>query len=157
MPGAGLAFNSAESGLLLSDLVDDNANLHTLSLIGTPATVFELHETGLAFVLAHGAIGDPGNPVLAYDGPGGGYATFFVRGGQRFDANHSTIYRLTGASLTRLTSFDFAIDHGAFGAPAGVPEPGAWSLMILGCAAAGAMLRRRTRPTVSQRAAPQKS
>ena len=147
VPGAGLAFNTAESGLLLYDLVGDAVNLHTLARIGTPASVYNEHETGLAFGLAPGGIGDTGNPVLAYDGPSDGPVYGYVIGGQRFDVNHSRIYQLTGGFFTQFTSYDFVVDHVTFGAPSpmGVPEPGSWALMILGLGAAGAMLRRRGR------------
>ena len=76
-------------GLLLYDLVGHAVNLHTRSMIGTPASVYNERETALT----------------------GGFFT------QRFE-------------------YDFTVDRVSF-SPAGVPEPSAWSLMILGFAGLG--------------------
>lgn len=136
-----LQLNTGKSGLLLYDLVGDAVNLHTLAMIGTPATVYNQHETGLAFGLTPGAIGDAGNPALTYAGTANGAIYEYVQGGQRFDANRSQIYQLTAGFFTQQTTYDFTVDRVTFGAA--VPEPGTWALMILGLGTAGAALRRR--------------
>lgn len=55
-----------------------------------------------------------------------------------------------GTAPTTLTYFNFALDNFTFRATtavSGVPEPAAWSLMILGFSAAGAAMRLRRRVT----------
>ncbi len=143
-PDAGLQFNTGQSGLLLYDLVGDAMNLHTLSMIGRPATVYNQRETALAFGLTAGGIGDTGNPALTYDGTANGAVYSYVIGGQNFDVNRSQIYQLTAGFFTQQTSYDFTVDRVTFGiAAAAIPEPGTWALMIVGFGATGAALRRR--------------
>ena len=139
-----MAFNSVVGGLLLYDLVGDAVNLHTRSMIGTPASVYNERETALAFGLAPGAIGDTGNPVLTYDGTADGTVYGYQIGGQDFSLNYSRIYQRTGGFFTQRSEYDFTVDRVSF-SPAGVPEPSAWSLMILGFAGLGTALRRRRR------------
>ena len=144
VPGTGLAFNSVVGGLLLYDLAGDAVNLHTHSIIGTPASVNNERETALAFGLAPGAIGDTGNPVLTYDGTANETAHVYTVSGQDFSLNHSRIYQLTSGYFTQQSDYDFTVDRVSF-SPAGVPEPSAWSLMILGFAGLGTALRQRRR------------
>ena len=142
-PGTGLEFNAAESGLLLYNLGNEAANLHTRSGIGTPATHYSAHETGMSFGLTSGAISDANNPVLFYNGSADGpLFSYRSESGQRFTPNHSEIIRITGGVI-KTTTYDFTVDRVTFGAA--VPEPGTWALMILGFGAAGAALRRRHR------------
>lgn len=143
-PDPGLLRNTAKSGLVLHDLGGDKVNLHTLSMIGTPASVYNERDTGVAFGLDLGAIGDTGNPVVTYAGAADGTIHSINQGGQNFRANRSRIFQLTAGFVTQQTTYDFTIDSATFGAA--VPEPGAWALMILGFATTGAALRRRRRP-----------
>lgn len=144
-PDPSLQLNTGKSGLLLYDLVGDAVNLHTLSMIGRPATVYDERETALAFGLAAGGVGDTGNPVLTYDGTANGTVYEYLLSGQRFDVNRSRIYQLTAGFYTQQTTYDFTVDRVTFGVA--VPEPGTWALMILGFGTAGAALRRRRRAT----------
>lgn len=132
--------NTAKSGLLLYNLVGDAVNLHTLSMIGDPATVYNQSETGLAFSLAPGAIADATNPVLNYDGAAGDSIGGYRIGGQLFAANHSQIYQLTAGFYTQRTAYDFTVE--SFSSSA-APEPAAWALMLMGFGAAGLMIRAR--------------
>jgi hypothetical protein len=145
-PDPNLQLNTGNSGLLLYDLVGDAVNLHTLSMIGTPGTVYNERETALAFGLASGGIGDTSNPVLTYDGTANGAVYEYLLSGQRFDVNRSRIFQLTAGFFTQQTTYDFTVDRVTFGVA--VPEPGTWVLMILGFGTVGTMLRRR-RPTLA--------
>lgn len=144
-----LPFNTSTSGLVLYDLVGDAVNLHTLAMIGDPATVYNQHETALAFGFAPGGIGDTGNPVLDYDGASDGPFYTYRIGGRAFAPNRSQIYQLTENFFTAQSVYSFSVDHVTVG-PAGVPEPTTWALMILGFGGAGAALRRGRRPALAR-------
>ncbi len=142
-PESGPEFNIARSGLVLYDLIGDTANLHTFSMLGTPASVYNEREAGVAFGLAPGASGDTGNPVLTYAGAADGKVDSYMLEDQFLQVNRSRIFQITGGFVTQQTTYAFTVDQATFSAA--VPEPGAWALMIVGFATAGAALRRRQR------------
>lgn len=136
-------FNTAESGLLLDNFGVDTVNFHTMSMIGSPATVYNGTEAGIGVTLDNGSIADATNPVLSYHGGVIGPDSPYFIDKQNFPTNHSELSELTpDYSISTVYDFDIA----SFSMQGSVPEPASWALLVEGFAITGAALRRRRAP-----------
>ena len=138
--------NHASGGLNFYTLGEDDIVLAATGFLGNPATRATNYWTSIGAVVPVGTIASVTDRYATYDGPaqsGGSQPLSSL--GFLSEINRTRILVLTPGGLTTNVDFTYDLQTFAIGpAAAGVPEPNAWALMILGFGFAGGALRRRT-------------